>query len=101
MGQFDLDDICASGRECGGADIKVKLVRREEADSTLQVLRATLDGWSELKLTSRSKMALTTQEAVETVRGVAGTIGFGPYSRPLDADTNVLKINGRAPTDAR
>lgn len=88
-----------SWSEFGGPNMKIKVVRREEEDSTLKVLRATMKGWSDLKLTSRSKLAMTTQEAINTVRTVPGTIGFGPYSHPLSFGTNVLKIGGRFPTD--
>lgn len=88
-----------SWKEIGGADMKVKLVRREEADSTLGVLRSSMPGWKTLAITPRSKMAMTTQEALKTVREVSGAVGFGPYSRPLDFDTNVLKVDGKFPTD--
>lgn len=88
-----------SWSELGGADLKVKVVRREEADSTLQVLRASMPGWSKLEITPRSKTAVTTQEAIRTVRRIPGTIGFGPYSRPLDFEMNVLRVNGKFPTD--
>lgn len=88
-----------SWSELGGADLKVKVVRREEADSTLQVLRASMPGWANLEFTPRSKTALTTQDAIQTVRKVPGTIGFGPYSKPLGFDMNVLRIDGKFPTD--
>lgn len=85
--------------EVGGPDVKVRVVRREETDSTLTVLRSSMPGWSGLALTSRSKTATTTQDAVETVRTVPGAIGFGPYARGLDEGTSVLKIDGRHPQD--
>lgn len=85
--------------EVGGADIKVRVVRREETDSTLIVLRASMPGWKDLPITSRSKMATTTQEAVETVKRVPGAIGFGPYSRALEDGTTVLSIDGKHPLD--
>lgn len=88
-----------SWSDFGGADLKVKVVRREEADSTLQVIRASMPGWADLELTSRSKTAVTTQEALQTVRSVPGAIGFGPYSRPLEFDMNVLRIDDKFPTD--
>jgi phosphate transport system substrate-binding protein len=44
-------------------------------------------------------MATTTQEAIETVREVPGTIGFGPFSRTLENGMTVLKIDGRYPSD--
>ncbi|ASP35347.1 PstS family phosphate ABC transporter substrate-binding protein [Labrenzia sp. VG12] len=85
--------------DLGGADLRVRLVRREDADSTLQVLKATMPGWDELTFSPRSKTALTTQEAIETARGVEGAIAFGPYSSPLENGLSVLEIDGHHPTD--
>ena len=84
-------------REVGGADLKVRVVRREDTDSTLTVLRASMPGWKSLTLTGKSKMATTTQEAVEAVKRVPGAIGFGPYSRSLEDGSVVLAIDGKAP----
>jgi phosphate transport system substrate-binding protein len=88
-------------KQVGGTDLKIKIVRREEADSTLGELRATMPGWKDLAITSRSKMAVTTQEAIDSVREVSGAIGFGPYSKALEQGTTVLTVDGRHPTDAR
>jgi phosphate transport system substrate-binding protein len=86
-------------KDLGGADLRIKVVRREDADSTLTVLRAAMPGWKDLVITDKSKLATTTQEAVETVREVPGAIGFGPFSKPLENGMTVLKIDGRHPTD--
>jgi phosphate transport system substrate-binding protein len=85
--------------EVGGADLRIRVVRREDADSTLIVLRASMPGWKDLTLTDLSKMATTTQESIETVRDVRGAIGFGPYSKELNKDLTVLRINERHPLD--
>ncbi|WP_181700724.1 substrate-binding domain-containing protein [Chthonobacter albigriseus] len=85
--------------EVGGPDLKIRVVRREDADSTLQVLRSSMPGWDTLEFTPKSKTAVTTQDAIETVRTVEGAIGFGPFSASLAPDTTVLKIDGRFPTD--
>ncbi|MGY2047656.1 PstS family phosphate ABC transporter substrate-binding protein [Methylobacterium sp. JK268] len=89
----------ANWKEVGGADLRIRVVRREDADSTLRILRASMPGWRDLALTERSKTAVSTQEAVETVRSVEGAIGFGPYSRSLEVGTQVLAVDGRRPTD--
>jgi phosphate transport system substrate-binding protein len=89
-----------SWSEVGGSDIKIRVVRREDGDSTLQVLRASMPGWADLEFTPRSKMAVTTQDAVETVRLVEGAIGFAPHSEALKAETVILTVDGRAPTEA-
>ena len=82
----------------GGSDLAIKVVRREDTDSSLSVLRQSMPGWATLDLTPRSKIAVTTQDAVETVRAVDGAIGFGPYSRKLAEDLAVLSIDGVHPS---
>ena len=86
--------------DVGGKDLRIRVVRREDTDSTLTVLRNSMPGWANLQLTPKSKTAVTTQEAVETVRQVPGAIGFGPFSRLLEAELNVLTIDGAHPTSA-
>jgi phosphate transport system substrate-binding protein len=89
-----------SWAEVGGPDLRIRVVRREEADSTLQVLRATMRGWKDLVFTEKSKTAVTTQEAFESVREYEGAIGFGPYSKGLDDDFMVIKVDGHHPMSA-
>jgi phosphate transport system substrate-binding protein len=83
----------------GGRDLRIRVVRREDDDSTLRVLRATMPRWKDLVITDRSKTAATTEDAVDTVHEVSGTIGFGPFTRTLEAKTVVIKIDGLYPTD--
>lgn len=83
----------------GGPDLKIRVVRREDTDSTLAVLRSSMAGWRDLVLTSRSKTATTTQDAIETVRQTPGAIGFGPFSPALAGDLTVLAIDGNTPRD--
>jgi phosphate transport system substrate-binding protein len=85
--------------EVGGPDLHIRVVRREDTDSTLTVLRQMMPGWKDLKILEKSKTATTTQEAIETVRDIVGTIGFGPYSAKLEPDVAVLKIDGHHPLD--
>lgn len=87
--------------EVGGANLKIKVVRREEEDSTLLTLRAKMPGWADLQITSRSKMAFTTQESVDIVRQVVGAIGFGPYSKSADPELVFVSLEGLEPTDPK
>ena len=86
--------------EVGGPDVRVRVVRREDADSTLQVLRATIPEWKDLVFSDRSKTAVTTQEAFEIVSQFQGAIGFGPYSPAVEQQFNVMKMDGKHPTSA-
>ena len=94
------DGSVTNWRDVGGPDQRIKVVRREDTDSTLSVLRASMPGWSALELTARSKIAMTTQDAVSTVESTKGAIGFGPYSKALEQRVDVLRIDGLHPMDA-
>jgi phosphate transport system substrate-binding protein len=85
--------------EVGGANLRIKVVRREEADSTLTVLRQSMPGWKDLAITEKSKTAVTTQDCVNTAKDVEGAIGFGPYTKALEMELTVLRIDGKYPTD--
>jgi phosphate transport system substrate-binding protein len=85
--------------DIGGANMRIKVVRREEADSTLTVLRQSMPGWKDLAITEKSKTAVTTQDGIDTVKDVEGAIGFGPYTKALEMELVVLQIDGKYPTD--
>jgi phosphate transport system substrate-binding protein len=86
-------------RDIGGQDMRIKVVRREDQDSTLLVLRQSMPGWKDLPITEKSKMAVTTQDCIDTVKEVPGAIGFGPFTKALEMELSVLKIDGHYPTD--
>ena len=86
-------------RDVGGPDLRIKVVRREDADSTLQVLRQSMPGWKDLVITDKSKTAVTTQDCIDTVKEVQGAIGFGPFTKALEMELAVLRIDGHYPTD--
>lgn len=86
-------------KDVGGADLRIRVVRREDADSTLTVLRASMPGWKDLQITEKTKMAMTTQDSVASVREVPGAVGFGPFSKELETGLTVLRIDGKYPTD--
>ena len=87
-------------KDVGGTDLRIKVVRRDDADSTLKVLRATMPGWRGLQVTEKSKLAATTQEASDLVSELPGAISFAPYSRSLEANLVVPELDGRHVTDA-
>jgi phosphate transport system substrate-binding protein len=87
-------------QEVGGTNLRIKVVRRDEADSTLKVLRATMPGWRNLEVTDKSKVAATTQAAFDLVTELPGAVSFAPYSRSLEANVLVPELDGRHVTDA-
>ena len=86
-------------KEVGGPDLRIRVVRREDADSSVATFRATLPEFAEIRFTERSKLALTTQEAIDSVRQNLGAIGFASYSAALPGEFGIVSINGIAPTD--
>ena len=58
-----------------------------------------MPGWKNLAITEKSKTAVTTQDCVDTVKDVPGAIGFGPFTKGLEMELSVLKIDGHHPTD--
>ncbi|OSM02244.1 putative phosphate transport system substrate-binding protein [Magnetofaba australis IT-1] len=85
--------------EVGGAEGKIRVVRREEGDSSLGNLRATFPGFDEVTITPYSKTATLNQHNFEIVTQKEGTIGFGPYADALKENVTILNIDGLAPTD--
>ncbi len=83
-------------KDVGGKDAKIRVVRREDGDSSLSVLKKTLPGFGDIKITSKSKEVLNTTENFAIVERTKGTIGFGPYSNAKKANVTILKINGLA-----
>lgn len=85
--------------EVGGKNLKIRVVRREDGDSSLSVLRKTFPGFKDLVITTRAKEALTTTENFAVVEQKAGAIGFGPYSGAMNASVNILGVDGKSATD--
>ncbi len=85
--------------EVGGPDAKIRVVRREDGDSSLSALQAQLPEFKAAELTSRSKTAASNGENLEVVAAAEGAIGFGPYSKALAQQFNVLKLDGKSALD--
>lgn len=88
-----------SWQEVGGPDQRIRVVRREDADSSVLVFRAAIPEFRDIRFTDRSKLALTTQEATASIKENPGAIGFGSYSAVLARELGVVTVDGNAPTD--
>ena len=86
-------------KQVGGKDKRIRVVRREDGDSSLKVLVKFFPGFKDITITPKSKTALKTSAAFTIVENKADTIGFGPYDVAKGANVDVLKIDGRPPTD--
>lgn len=87
-------------KDLGGADEPVRVIRREDGDSALEVLLASLPGFKGIAITAKSKTTFTDQETVAAAEEKNGTLAFGPYSNTFDHGVKVLSIAGKKPTDS-
>ncbi len=83
--------------EVGAAAGKIRVVRREEGDSSLTNLRATFPGFAEIAILPFSKTTTSTQQTMAEVAEVSGAIGFGPLADTLGTSVRVLRIDDQAP----
>lgn len=84
-------------KEVGGVDEPVRIVRREEGDSSLEVLLETFPGFKDITITPKSKTTFSDQETIEFVAGKNGAIAFGTYADARNADVAILTIDGEKP----
>ncbi len=78
----------ANWKELGGADMRIRVVRREDEDSTLTVLRASMPGWHDLEITEKSKNRDGSRcSRRDRLRSLLAAVGTGAHSasrgRPL------------------
>jgi len=86
-------------KAAGGGDQKIRVVRREDGDSSLEALKESFPGFKDLVITEQSKTALKTAEMVEIIKEKADTIGFGPADVATANNLKILKIDGKTPSD--
>jgi len=88
-------------KDVGGNDMKVRVVRREDGDSSLSQLKKSFSGFKEIEITKKSKTVFSTPEVVDILESTKGSIGFGPYDVVTNRNVKVLKIDGISPTDPK
>jgi phosphate transport system substrate-binding protein len=86
-------------KEVGGEDARMRVVTREEGDSSLSVLLDLFPGFKDITITSKAKTTFSDPETEETVLTTANTIAYGSYPNIKVIDVNVLTIDGKSPAD--
>ena len=87
-------------KEVGGKEAAIRVVRREDGDSSLEVLQKTLPGFKAITITTKSKTTLSDPETIEMVEKTAGSISFGTYPNAKVSDVTTVTIGGKSPTAA-
>ncbi len=86
-------------QDVGGNDGKIRVIRREDGDSSLSVLLKTFPGFSDTTITSRSKTTFNDQETCRSCVDTKNTIAFGTYVNARNYNVDILTINSKSPTD--
>ncbi len=87
-------------KEVGGKEAVIRVIRREDGDSSLEVLQKTLPGFKTLAITTKSKTTLSDPETIELTAKTAGTISFGTYPNAKVSDVAAVTIGGKSPSAA-
>lgn len=87
-------------KEVGGKEENIRVVRREDGDSSLDVLLKTLPGFKAITITTKSKTTLSDPDTIELVEKTPGTISFGTYPNAKISDVTAVTIDGKSPAAA-
>ncbi|MHB8772322.1 MAG: substrate-binding domain-containing protein [Syntrophales bacterium] len=87
-------------KEVGGKEGNIRVIRRENGDSSLEVLLKTLAGYKEITVTAKSKETLSDPETIELAAKTPGTIAYGTYPNAKVSDVAIVTIGGKNPASA-
>ncbi len=87
-------------KDVGGKDAKIRVIRREDGDSSLSVLLESFPGFADITLTSKSKTTLSDPSTCELAEKKADTIAFGTYANARNFGVEILTIEGKLATDS-
>ena len=86
-------------QEVGGRDARIRVVRREDGDSSLGVLLEQFPGFKDITITAKSKTVNSDPKTCALVEKKADTIAFGTYANARNFKVTILKIDGKYPVD--
>jgi phosphate transport system substrate-binding protein len=86
-------------KEVGGKDARIRVITREEGDSSLEILLKLLPGFKDISITSKAKVTYSDPETEATVLKTTGTLAYGSYPNVKNIHVNILKIDGKSVTE--
>jgi phosphate transport system substrate-binding protein len=87
-------------RQVGGHNARIKVVRRQEGDSSLSVLLESFPNFKDITITELSKTTYSDPDTIELTEQTADAIAFGSYSDVMNRPLTVLTIDNLSPTDS-
>ena len=82
-------------KEVGGKEGNIRVIRREDGDSSLDVLLKTLPGYKAITVTAKSKETLSDPETIDLAAKTPGTIAYGTYPNAKVSDVTTVTIGGK------
>lgn len=92
----------ANWRDLGGEPAPIRLVVREESDSTILLLRSRLEPFRTLRMGETAKMVTRTQDMLDMLTRYKTAIGWATNSavRAAGAGVRAMALDGVSPTEA-
>ena len=87
-------------KDVGGPDAKIRVIRREDGDSSLSVLLKTFPGFKDITLTPKSKTTYSDPDTCNAAEDTKNAVAFGTYINAKNYKVDILSINGKSPTAA-
>jgi phosphate transport system substrate-binding protein len=87
-------------KDVGGKDAKIKVIRREDGDSSLKVLQAKFPGFSDITLTPKSKTTYSDPKTCEATEEISDSVAFGTYINAKNYKVDILNIDDKSPKNA-
>lgn len=72
-------------KDVGGKNAGIRVIRREDGDSSLSVLLKSFPGFSDITITAKSKTTYSDSETIDLGASKADTIAFGTYDNVRNA----------------
>jgi phosphate transport system substrate-binding protein len=83
----------------GGADLPILLVKRNKGDSSLDVLQASMKGFSGENISTDATTQFTDQKALAYVIANKGALAFGSYADAAKSAVTTISVDGIGPLD--
>ena len=86
-------------QQVGGHKARIRMITRQEGDSSLSVLLKSFPGFKETSVSTLAKTTFSDPETIETVESFSDTIAYGAYSDVKNRNLIVPDIDNVSPTD--
>jgi phosphate transport system substrate-binding protein len=86
-------------QEVGGHTARIRVIRRQDGDSSLNVLLQSFPNFKDITITEFSKTTYSDPDTINLTERSVDAIAFGSYSDVMARQVTVLNIDGVFPAD--